>query len=81
MDALAPEPSEIDRAIVSAIADARVEITDLGGGRFDVLVEAPEFSGNAPAQCHRAVYRALGALVDRGVRALVVRTRPPADFV
>ncbi len=50
-----------------------------GRGHFHVRIVAEAFGGLAPLARHRAVYAALGALMDTDIHALSIEARTPAE--
>lgn len=81
----------IRAAIEQALAPVSLEITDQshrhighegasdGRGHFDVDVVSPAFAGMAPLARHRAVYAAVGALMETDIHALAIRARTPEE--
>ncbi|MHB1615815.1 MAG: BolA family protein [Metallibacterium sp.] len=49
-----------------------------GRGHFRVRIVSAAFVGMAPLARHRAVYAALGALMDSDIHALQIEAAPPA---
>lgn len=50
-----------------------------GRGHFNVLVVSERFAGMAPLARHRAVYAALGALMETDIHALSIRAHTPSE--
>ncbi|MEO8012226.1 MAG: BolA family protein [Dokdonella sp.] len=50
-----------------------------GRGHFSVVVVSAAFSGLAPLARHRAVYAALGELMQTDIHALVIDARAPEE--
>lgn len=50
-----------------------------GRGHFRVDVVSEAFAGLSPIARHRAVYAAVGALMDTDIHALAIRARTPAE--
>jgi len=50
-----------------------------GRGHFDVRITSAAFAGMSPLARHRAVYAALGGLMDTDIHALSIRAGTPAD--
>lgn len=50
-----------------------------GRGHFSVLIVSEAFEGLPPVARHRAVYAALGALMDTDIHALAIRARTPSE--
>lgn len=50
-----------------------------GRGHFSVTIVADAFAGLAPLARHRAVYAALGSLMDTDIHALAISARTPAE--
>ncbi len=72
-------------ALQQALAPSTLEIEDDshrhashagardGRGHFNVLVVSEQFAGMAPLARHRAVYAALGGLMETDIHALSIR--------
>lgn len=50
-----------------------------GRGHYRVLVVSSAFQGLGPAQRHRAVYAALGSLLQTDIHAISMRTLTPEE--
>ncbi|GAB3331731.1 BolA family protein [Marilutibacter aestuarii] len=50
-----------------------------GRGHFNVDVVSAVFEGMAPLARHRAVYAALGSLMETDIHALSINARAPAE--
>ena len=50
-----------------------------GRGHFFARIVSPAFAGMAPLARHRAVYAALGQLMQTDIHALELRTLTPAE--
>ena len=50
-----------------------------GRGHFNVEVVSERFAGLSPIARHRAVYAAVGALMDTDIHALAIRARTPSE--
>ena len=50
-----------------------------GRGHFNVLIVAEAFAGMAPLARHRAVYAALGDMMQTDIHALSIKARTPAE--
>ncbi|MGQ0698229.1 MAG: BolA family protein [Panacagrimonas sp.] len=73
----------------AAFPDARIELEDeshlhaghagaqSGRGHFRVAIAAAAFKGLAPIARHRAVYAALGELMQTDIHALSIDAREP----
>lgn len=74
--ALAPERLEVedDSARHAGHAGARD-----GRGHFNVTVVSSAFEGLAPLARHRAVYAAVGTLMETDIHALAIDARTPAE--
>ena len=70
---------EIERALMAAFPEAKVQVADTtgGGDHFDVRVVAAQFSGHGLVDQHRMIYGALGVLMPR-IHALQLHTDVPA---
>ena len=74
--------SEIEALIVTAIPDARVEITDLrgDGDHYAARVVSASFAGMSRVRQHQAVYAALGGRMGGQLHALQLETViPPGE--
>lgn len=83
----------IRAAIEAALAPAALEIEDEshrhaghagardGRGHFRVDVVSAAFAGLNPIARHRAVYAAVGGLMETDIHALSIRARTPAEVV
>lgn len=74
--ALAPESLEIvdDSARHAGHAGARD-----GRGHFNVAIVSGAFAGMAPLARHRAVYAALGDLMETDIHAVSIAARAPGE--
>ncbi|MFC3655927.1 BolA family transcriptional regulator [Xanthomonas hyacinthi] len=50
-----------------------------GRGHFNVRIVSAAFAGMAPLARHRAVYAALGAMMQTDIHALSIRAEAPRD--
>lgn len=50
-----------------------------GRGHFTVRVVSPAFAGKAPLARHRAVYAALGEMMQTDIHALAIEARTPDE--
>jgi BolA protein len=48
-----------------------------GRGHFNVAIRAAAFAGMRPIEAHRAVYAALGSLMETDIHALAIRASAP----
>ena len=81
----------IRTALEAALAPVQLEIRDDshrhaghegakdGRGHFHVEIVSEAFAGLAPLARHRAVYAALGSLMQTDIHALSMRARTPAE--
>jgi BolA protein len=51
-----------------------------GRGHFTVRVVSPAFAGKAPLARHRAVYAALGEMMQTDIHALAIEARTPDEM-
>jgi len=77
--------------ITAALAPDELEIEDQshlhaghagaksGKGHFDVFVVSAAFEGKPLIQRHRAVYSAVGELMDTDIHALSISAKTPAE--
>lgn len=82
--------ARIRTALLAAFADARIELVDeshlhaghagaaSGRGHFRLRIGSAAFAGLSPVARHRAVYAALGALMQTDIHALSIDARTPA---
>lgn len=82
---------QIRDALQQALAPSVLEIEDDshrhaghagardGRGHFNVHVVSERFAGMAPLARHRAVYAALGSLMESDIHALSIRAHPPSE--
>ncbi|AWH22054.1 MULTISPECIES: BolA family protein [Stenotrophomonas] len=82
---------QIRDALQQALAPSVLEIEDDshrhaghagardGRGHFNVHVVSERFAGMAPLARHRAVYAALGSLMDTDIHALSIRAHTPSE--
>jgi stress-induced morphogen len=70
--------TEVERAILSALPGATVEIIDLAGDgdHYSAVVTAPQFAGLNRVAQQRLVYNALGGRMGGALHALKLTTRP-----
>jgi BolA family transcriptional regulator, general stress-responsive regulator len=76
---------------LTALEPQSVELTDdsahhaghpgaqAGGGHYQLTVVSPHFAGKSRLERHRMVYAALGALMQREIHALALRTLTPGE--
>lgn len=81
----------IRAALVAAFAPVALEVEDDsarhaghagardGRGHFNVEVVSAAFGGMSPLARHRAVYAAMGSLMDTDIHALSIRARTPDE--
>lgn len=79
----------ITRALEARFGDARIEVEDeshlhaghagaaTGRGHFRLRIVSAAFAGLAPIARHRAVYAALGELMQTDIHALSIDARTP----
>lgn len=84
-------PAAIREAIERALAPVALDIEDEshrhaghagardGRGHFRVDVVSEAFAGLAPLARHRAVYAAVGSLMETDIHALAIRARTPGE--
>jgi len=75
-------------ALLAAFPDAELVLTDeshlhhghagaaSGRGHFRLQISAGAFAGQTPVARHRAVYAALGELMQTDIHALAIEARP-----
>lgn len=81
----------IQAALQAAFAPRRLEVEDDshrhaghagardGRGHFNVLIVSEMFAGMAPLARHRAVYAALGDMMQTDIHALSIKASTPAE--
>ena len=71
--------ADIEAAILAAIPDAVVELTDLAGDNdhWAVKVTSPAFAGKSRVMQHKMVYAAIGEKMGGELHALQVSTVVP----
>lgn len=81
----------IRAALQQALAPVRLEVEDDshrhaghagardGRGHFNVHVVSAAFEGLGPLARHRAVYAALGSMMDTDIHALSIRAETPSQ--
>lgn len=92
VDSVANARIELIRAaLTEAFAPTRLAIRDDshrhirhagardGRGHFSVEIESAAFAGMPALARHRAVYAALGALMDSDIHALAIQARSPDE--
>ncbi|MGG6342491.1 BolA family protein [Stenotrophomonas indicatrix] len=82
---------QIRDALQQALAPSMLEVEDDshrhaghagardGRGHFNVHVVSERFAGMAPLARHRAVYAALGTLMETDIHALSIRAHTPSE--
>ena len=82
--------ARIEAALRGAFAPSLLEVVDEshkhaghagardGRGHYAVRIVAPAFAGMAPLARHRAVYAALGSMMQDDIHALSIQAEPPA---
>ncbi len=50
-----------------------------GRGHFKVIVVSDAFAGKAPLARHRAIYAALGGMMETDIHALQIKANTPAE--
>ena len=73
---MAMPAAEIERLIVAAFPDARVEVKDLAGDgdHYAATVVSSAFRGKSRVQQHRMVYGALEGQMGGALHALALQT-------
>ena len=83
---------KIATRLEKALSPAHLEIVDesgqhvghagaaAGGSHFACVIVAEAFRGRSTLERHRAVYAALGELMQREVHALALRTLDPTEW-
>ena len=78
---MAMAATDIQAAIVAALPDATVTITDLAGDgdHYSARVVSPAFLGLSRVRQHQLVYNALGGRMGGVLHALQLTTAAPAQ--
>lgn len=78
-------------ALHAALAPSRLVVTDDshkhaghegardGRGHFTVRIVSPVFAGKAPLARHRAIYAALGEMMQTDIHALAIEAKAPGE--
>ena len=87
-----PIAQEIERRLTTALRPTRLELADdsekhrghggynpAGESHFSLTIESSAFAGMNRVQRQRAVYAALGELMDERVHALSIRAIAPGE--
>ena len=74
--------AEMERRILAALPDARIELRDLTGtnDHWQAVVVSEAFEGKAPLARQRVVFAALGELMSGPIHALTLKTLTPAQL-
>lgn len=84
-------PERIGAALQAAFSPLHLEVEDDshrhaghagardGRGHFNVVVVSEAFAGMAPLARHRAVYAALGYMMQTDIHALSIKAQTPAE--
>ena len=77
---MAMQARDIEKLIVEALPDAKVEIRDLAGDgdHYAARVVSAEFAGMSRVRQHQLVYRALGGRMGGELHALQLETAVPS---
>ena len=89
---IGPIAAEIERRLRAALAPTRVHLVDdsekhrghgghnpAGESHFSLMIESPAFAGMNRVERQRAVYAALGELMDSRVHAFSIRAITPGE--
>ncbi len=84
-------PERIGAALQAAFSPLHLEVEDDshrhaghagardGRGHFNVVIVSEAFAGMAPLARHRAVYAALGDMMQTDIHALSIKAQTPAE--
>ncbi|MBN8769416.1 MAG: BolA family transcriptional regulator [Stenotrophomonas nitritireducens] len=84
-------PERIGAALQAAFSPLHLEVEDDshrhaghagardGRGHFNVVIVSEAFAGMAPLARHRAVYAALGDMMQTDIHALSIKVQTPAE--
>lgn len=91
--AAGPVATEIRQRLVAYLAPTRLELDDQsdrhighaghdgrGESHFALVIESPAFTGLTRVARQRAIYAALGDLMDNRVHALTIRAVAPGEI-
>jgi stress-induced morphogen len=78
---MAMSATDIERFIMEALPDAKVQIRDLAGDgdHYAATVISSAFKGKNRVQQHQMVYAALKGRMGGELHALALQTSPPED--
>ena len=92
LNSTGPIAQEIERRLTSALQPTRLELVDdsekhrghggynpAGESHFSLAIESAAFAGMNRVQRQRAIYAALGELMDERVHALSIRALAPGE--
>ncbi len=76
------EPQEVEKLLVAAFPDARIQLEDLTGTKdhYQALIVSSAFAGKTPVEQHQLVYRALGVAMAGPIHALALKTYTPESW-
>jgi len=87
-----PVAAEMERRLRAALSPTRLDLVDdsekhrghggynpAGESHFSLTIESPAFAGMTRVQRQRAVFAALGELMDERVHALSIRAIAPGE--
>ena len=90
--ATGPVATEIKQRLVAALAPVRLELDDQsnhhvghaghdgrGESHFALVIESPAFAGLTRVARQRAIYAALGDLMEQRVHALTIKALAPGE--
>ncbi len=87
-----PRVEQIRERLLAALAPSEIEVIDEshkhvghagardGRGHFAVRLRSSAFEGQGPLARHRAVYEALGELMQTDIHALSIKALAPDDL-
>lgn len=73
--------TEIERRITAALPDARIDLRDLTGtnDHWQATIVSQGFEGKTPVARQRAIFAALGDLMNGPIHALTLKTLTPSQ--
>lgn len=87
-----PIAAEIERRLRAALSPTRLDLVDdsekhrghggynpAGESHFSLTIESPAFAGMSRVERQRAIYAALGEMMDERVHALSIRAIAPGE--
>ena len=72
-------PLEVERMVLAAIPDAKVEAYDMTGtaDHFEIIVTSESFRGKSLIEQHQMVFASVQHEMDKRIHAVKIKTRTP----